>query len=54
MRLLISSSGESFLAIDHCPPVENIACFVNGLLIHVVVSHCHLHVTVAHQISKRR
>src|SRR6185369_1871870 len=23
MRLLISSSAGSFLAIDHCPPVEN-------------------------------
>jgi len=36
MRLLISSSAGSFLAIDHCPPVENIACFVNGLLVHIV------------------
>jgi hypothetical protein len=53
MRLLISASGGSSLAIDHCSPVENVACFVNGFLVHVVVSHRHLHVTVAHQISKR-
>ena len=49
----ISASGGSSLAIDHCPPVENVACLVNGFLVHVVVSHRHLHVTVAHQISKR-
>jgi hypothetical protein len=35
------------LAIDHRPPVENVASLVNGFLIHVVVSHRHLHVTVA-------
>jgi hypothetical protein len=41
------------LSIDDCPPIENVACLVNGFLVHVVVSHRHLHVTVAHQISKR-
>ena len=46
-RLLISASRGSSLAIDHCPPVENVASLVNGFLIHVVVSHRHLHVTVA-------
>jgi len=45
--------GNYSLAIDHCPPVENLASLVNGFLIHVVVSHRHLHVTVAQQISKR-
>jgi hypothetical protein len=35
------------LAIDDRPPVENLASLVNGFLIHVVVSHRHLHVTVA-------
>jgi hypothetical protein len=47
MRLLISASRGSSLAIDYCPPVENVASLVNGFLIHVVVSHRHLHVTVA-------
>ena len=46
-RLLISASRGSSLAVDHCPPVENVASLVNGFLIHVVVSHRHLHVTVA-------
>ena len=40
-------SGGSALAMDQRPPVENVASLVNGLLIHVVVSHRHLHVTVA-------
>ena len=39
--------GNYSLAIDHSPPVENVASLVNGFLIHVVVSHRHLHVTVA-------
>ena len=39
--------GNYSLAIDHCPPVENVASLVNGFLVHVVVSHRHLHVTVA-------
>jgi hypothetical protein len=39
--------GNYSLAIDHSPPVENLASLVNGFLIHVVVSHRHLHVTVA-------
>jgi hypothetical protein len=38
---------EDRLGIDHSPPVENVASLVNGFLIHVVVSHRHLHVTVA-------
>jgi len=52
MRLLISASRGSSLTIDHCPPVENVASLVNGFLIHVVVSHRHLRVTVAQQISE--
>ena len=46
-ELIISASRGPSLAIDQCPPVENVASFVNGFLIHVVVSHRHLHVTVA-------
>jgi hypothetical protein len=53
MSLLISAPRGSSLGIDHSPPVENVASLVNGFLVHVVVSHRHLHVTVAHQISKR-
>jgi len=47
IRLLISASRGSSLGIDHGPPVENVARLVNGLLIHVVVSHRHLHGPVA-------
>lgn len=39
--------GNYSLAIDYRPLIENVASLVNGLLIHVVVSHRHLHVTVA-------
>ena len=47
MRLLIGASRGSSLAIDHSPPVENVTSLVKGFFIHVVVSHRHLHVTVA-------
>ena len=46
LLLLLLRLARIVLGIDQCSPVENVASLVNGFLIHVVISHRHLHVTV--------